>query len=119
MRICAGFVGAFICVRLVGVFTVAMGFSSETIKPEQSRPAQLDDGIAHTFVSTAVSECLKHTAFSLRLVLEKRSKRRKLPAAPGHQGIVDTIVQLLYSPHLWLNRSRSRCTLIGVRKDWA
>src|ERR1700722_806873 len=26
-----------------------------------------------------------------------------------YEGIVDTIVQLLYSPHLWLNRMRSRC----------
>jgi hypothetical protein len=31
-------------------------------------------------------------------------------------GIGDTIVQLFYSPHLWLNRNRSRRTFIGLRK---
>ena len=36
-----------------------------------------------------------------------------------YEGIVDTIVQLLCSPHLWPNRNRSRRTLIGPRKDRA
>src|SRR5580704_6692256 len=55
MRICASFVAVFICVTLVGAFTVAMGFSSYLSCrhwARTKRTAQLDDSIAHTFVSS-------------------------------------------------------------------
>jgi hypothetical protein len=52
-RISADFVGAFICVSLAGAFIVAMGFL-DNHSARTKRGAQLDDGIADTFVSTAV-----------------------------------------------------------------
>ena len=66
------------------------------IKPERHRIAQLDDGIAHTFVSTAVSVPDAMQLFSIELVLKGRS-RTKFPLAHRYEGIIDTMVQLLRS----------------------
>jgi hypothetical protein len=35
--------------------------------------------------------------------------------AKRYQSILDTIVQLSYSPHVWLNCDGSRCSLMGPK----
>src|SRR5580704_4809106 len=71
-----------------------------------SVPAQLDDGIAHAFVSTAASSCLRHTAFFHPASPENRPKRRKLPAAHLLRRYGRYHCPIVLLPHIWPNRSR-------------
>jgi hypothetical protein len=69
--------------------------------------AQLDHGIACTFVPTA--------AFSFRYLIplaQKTDQSEGNLQQPRYEGIADTIVLLPYSPYLWLNCNRCNGTLV-------